>query len=101
MVSSASRSTTVSRVVVTRVAAAVRHHAVADLDREVERAVGRVGVGEPGERAGHRDRALERAADRQEPPAGEAVHVLVHEAGEAGDLAQQHAHGAGGVVARA
>jgi len=82
-----------------RVAPAVRHDAVADLDRKIERAVRRVRIGEPGQRAGHGDGPFERAADRQEPPAGEAVHVLVHQTGEAADLAQQHAHRAGGVVA--
>jgi hypothetical protein len=40
------------------------------------------------------------AADRQEAPAGEAVHVFVHQTGKAGELAQQDCHRMAGVVAR-
>ena len=75
------------------------HDAVADLEQHFERAVGRILAGQPGDDAGDLDAALEAAADLEEAPAGEAVHVLVDEAGEAGELAQQHGHRAGRVVA--
>ena len=82
-----------------RVAAAVGHHAVADLEQHFERAVGRILARQPADDAGDLDAALEAAADLEEAPAGEAVHVLVDETGEARELAQQHGHRARRVVA--
>ncbi|MPL73748.1 hypothetical protein SDC9_19554 [bioreactor metagenome] len=74
------------------VAALVGDDAVGDLDRHVERALGRLGIGEGGQERGERIRPLKRAAEAEEAPAREAIHVLVHETGKAGDLAQKHRH---------
>ena len=71
-----------------RIAAAMGHDAVADLEQHVERAFGSGLAGAPGDDAGDLDAAFEAAADLEEAPTGEAVHVFVHEAREAGELAQ-------------
>src|SRR5688572_2979466 len=59
-----------------RVAPAMRHDAIADLEQHLERPIRRVLARQPGGDAGDLDAALEPAADLQEAPAGEAVHVL-------------------------
>ncbi len=74
--SSARRSTRLRRPA-QRVLAPVGHDAVADLQHHVERTVRRILARQPGERAGDLDAALQPAADLEEAPAGEAVHVLV------------------------
>ncbi len=98
--SSAKRSTTRAASGLDGVLAAMGHDAVADLQHHVERAVRRVLARQQAEHAGDVDAAFEPAADLEEAPAGEAVHVLVQQAGEAGELAQDDGHGAGRVVAR-
>ena len=81
------------------VAAAVGHDAVADFEQHVERAIGRLGTGHMAEKPRHVQPALDIAPERQEAPAGEAIHVLVHEAGKTRKLAQEDRHGVAGVVA--
>ena len=76
------------------------HDAIADLQHHVERAVRRLGVGQPGQRTGDLDAAFQPPADLEKTPAGETVHVLVQQAGEAGKLAQDDGHCPCRVIAR-
>ena len=76
------------------------HDAVADLQHHVERSVRRIFARQPAERARDLDAALEPSSDFEKAPAGEAVHVLVQQAGKSGELAQDDGHGTGRVVAR-
>ncbi len=81
------------------IAAPMGHGAVGHLHREVEGALGRLRVGEVGQHGGCGHGPLQRPADGQEPPAHRVIHVLVNEAGEAIDLAEQNPHRPRGVVA--
>ncbi len=76
----------------------MRHDAVADLEQHFERAVGCVGRGEPAGDTRHLDGTFDAAPQLEEAPACKAVHVFMHKAGEACELAQQHGHGTSGIV---
>ena len=76
------------------------HDTVADLQHHVERAIRGVRPRQPGQHARDLDATLQPSADFQEAPAGEAIHVLVQQAGEARELAQQDSHRPRGIIAR-
>ena len=75
------------------------HDAVADLDAEFETALGPGPFSEGRQQIRHAEGAFQRAADGEEAPAAEPVHVFMDQAGKPGDLAQQNPHCGGGVLA--
>ena len=82
------------------IALAVGHDAVADLEGKIQAAGRGLRIGQQRQQVGHGRGAFQRPPDGQELPAGGAVHVFMHQPGEACNLAQQHAHRQRSIVAR-